>query len=267
MDPTTIPYPLRFGVYDLMKPAYVLLAATAIFASAACNAEKGATTKTDSGPIESVAAPNGGDWTKMVVRTPEGGFLMGNPKADVKLIEFGSMTCPHCAEFEEKGGEPLISNYVKSGRVSYEFRNFVRDPFDLTAALIARCGGPDRFFPVTRALYTNQREWTGKLQEVPKEQFEALQNVGPEKQFTEIAKLAGLVPWAAQRGIPSAKSNVCLADQNEINLLVQMNGDATSQFPDFSGTPSFVINGKLLQQTATWDKLEPQLRDALGERG
>jgi len=251
-----------------MKPAYVLLAAVAVLSSGACDAKKGADANTTAAaPIKAVAPPKGGDWTRMVSRTEAGGYVMGNPDADVKLIEFGSMTCPHCAEFEEKGGEPLISNYVKSGRVSYEFRNFVRDPFDLTAALIARCGGPDRFFPVTRALYTNQREWTGKLQEVPKEQFEALQNVGPEKQFTEIAKLAGLVPWAAQRGIPSAKSNVCLADQNEINLLVQMNGDATSQFPEFSGTPSFVINGKLLQQTATWDKLEPQLRDALGERG
>ena len=77
----------------------------------------------------------------MVVRTPEGGYLMGNPKANVKLIEFGSMTCPHCAEFEEQRGEQLIDTYVKSGRVSYEFRNFVRDPFDLAASLIARCGG------------------------------------------------------------------------------------------------------------------------------
>ena len=250
-----------------MKPSYFLACAVALVAIAGCNSKQGDAATNAPVDIKPIDPPQGGDWSQVITQTPEGGFLMGNPKADVKLIEFGSMTCPHCAEFEEKGGEPLISNYVKSGRVSYEFRNFVRDPFDLTAALIARCGGPDRFFPVTRALYTNQREWTGKLQEVPKEQFEALQNVGPEKQFTEIAKLAGLVPWAAQRGVPSAKSNVCLADQNEINLLVQMNGDATSQFPEFSGTPSFVINGKLLQQTATWDKLEPQLRDALGERG
>lgn len=245
-----------------MKPAYVLLATAAIFASAACNAEKGTTNA--SGPIEAVAAPNNGDWSKMVVRTPEGGYLMGNPDADVKLIEFGSMTCPHCAEFEEQGGEKLINDYVKTGRVSYEFRNFVRDPFDLAASLIARCGGPERFFPLTRALFTGQSEWMGKLQDVPQEQFQALQSLGPDKQFVEIAKLAGLQSWAAQRGVPSAKSNACLADQQEINLLVQMNGDATAQFPEFSGTPSFAINGKLLPQTAAWDKLEPQLRDALG---
>jgi hypothetical protein len=77
-------------VKELMKPAYVLLATAAIFASAACNAEQGASGNS-SAPIEAVAAPNGGDWTKTVVATPEGGFLMGNPNADVKLVEFGSM--------------------------------------------------------------------------------------------------------------------------------------------------------------------------------
>ena len=262
MPPAKTPFPSRFGVNDLMKPAYVLLAATAIFASAACNAEKGTTNTSE--PIESVAAPNGGDWTKTVVRTPEGGFLMGNPNADVKLVEFGSMTCPHCAEFEEKGGEALVNNYVKSGRVSFEFRNFVRDPFDLTASLIARCGGPELFFPLTRQLFLDQRNWTAKLQEVPPAKLEALQTMGPETKFLEIAKLAGLQPWGAQRGVPSAKSNACLTNRQEIDLLVQMNGDATTQFPAFSGTPSFAINGKLLEQTSNWEKLEPQLRAALG---
>ena len=113
-----------------MKSAYVLLATAAIFASAACNAENKAGSS-PSAPIEAIKAPNG-DWSKLVSRTPEGGYLMGNPKADVKLVEFGSMSCPHCAEFEEKGAQKLINDYVKTGRVSYEFRNFVRDPLDIT---------------------------------------------------------------------------------------------------------------------------------------
>ena len=246
-----------------MKSAYVMLAAAAIFASAACNAEKGTSANTDNTPIKAIKAPNG-DWSKLVSRTEAGGYIMGNPNADVKLVEFGSLTCPHCAEFDEKGGEKLINDYVKSGRVSWEFRNFVRDPFDLTASLLARCAGPDRFFPLSHELYADQRNWTSKIQEIPQEQFQALQSMGPEKQFLEIAKLSQLQQWAAQRGVPSGKSNVCLTDQNEINLLVQMNGDTTTQFPEFTGTPSFVINGKMLKETATWEKLEPQLRDALG---
>ena len=246
-----------------MKSAYVMLAAAAIFASAACNAEKGTSANTDNTPIKAIKAPNG-DWSKLVSRTEAGGYIMGNPNADVKLVEFGSLTCPHCAEFDEKGGDKLINDYVKSGRVSWEFRNFVRDPFDLTASLLARCAGPGRFFPLSHELYADQRNWTSKIQEIPQEQFQALQSMGPEKQFLEIAKLSQLQQWAAQRGVPSGKSNVCLTDQNEINLLVQMNGDTTTQFPEFTGTPSFVINGKMLKETATWEKLEPQLRDALG---
>ena len=248
-----------------MKSAYVLLAAAAVLGSAACNAEKGDNSSTTSStPIKAVAPPQGGDWTKMVSRTPQGGYVMGNPNADVKLVEFGSMTCPHCADFEEKGTEKLINDYVKTGRVSFEFRNFVRDPFDLTASLIARCGGEQRFFPLTHALYANQRDWTGKLQTVPQEQLQALTNLPTEQQFVQIAQLSGLQTWAAQHGVPSAKSNACLSNTQEINQLVQMNSDTTTQYPEFSGTPSFTINGKMLEQTATWEKLEPQLRDAIG---
>ena len=96
-----------------MKPVYVLLATAAIFASAACNAEN-KTSGNSSAPIEAIKAPNG-DWTKMVSATPEGGFLMGNPNADVKLVELGSMTCPHCAEFSEQADQKLINEYVKIG--------------------------------------------------------------------------------------------------------------------------------------------------------
>jgi protein-disulfide isomerase len=241
-----------------MKPAYVMLATAAIFASAACNAEKGTNANTNA-PIEAVAAPNGGDWTKTVVATPEGGLLMGNPDADVKLIEYGSMTCPHCAEFAEKGAPQLIDKYVKSGRVSFEFRNFLRDGLDMSMALVARCGGPERFFQLSEAMFKDQREF-----------FERAQAATPEQQQTAaaspagFAQLAGLQQWAAQRGLPSAKTNACLADQATQDKLVQVSNDVQTQFPGFSGTPSFVINGKLLERTAAWDTLEPQIRDALG---
>ena len=249
-----------------MKSAYVLLAAVTILSSAACDAKKGNATES-SAPIKAVAPPKGGDWTKMVSQTDAGGFVMGNPNADVKLIEYGSMTCPHCAEFNEKGVAPLIANYVKSGRVSYEFRNFVRDPLDLTMSLITRCAGPERFFVVTDALYKDQRSIFDTLQGTSKEQQEQLQQLPPEQQFARYAQLAGLQQWAAQRGLPSAKTSACLANQQEVNRLVQMNNDTTNQYSQFTGTPGFVINGKFVEETATWDKLEPQLREALGERG
>ena len=76
------------------------------------------------------------DWTRTFAVTPAGGFRMGNPKAKVSLIEYGSLTCPHCRHFAQTGVKPLIQNYVRSGKVSYEYRSLVLDGTDLTATLV-----------------------------------------------------------------------------------------------------------------------------------
>lgn len=248
-----------------MKRSYFLLAAAALLTSGACNAEKGRDSAAGNvASEEAVRPPANGDWSTVVAQTAQGGFRMGNPDAKVKLVEFGSMTCPHCAEFDEAGVEPLIDKYVKNGQVSFEFRNFVRDPFDIAASLIARCNGSKSFFPLTSALFEDQRTWIEKLQTLPQSELEGLTNLGPDKQFLEIAKAAGLQQWAAMRGVPTAKSSQCLADQNSVNQLVQMNSDATTEYPNFAGTPSFTINGELVERTASWQALEPKIQEALG---
>ena len=109
-----------------MRISFLFLASAALLATA-CNAEKGAATNSGAEvSAKPVPAPNNGDWSTIVSRSPEGGFVMGNPNAKVKLVEFGSLTCPHCAEFEHQGGQALVDNYVKKGLVSWEFRNYVR---------------------------------------------------------------------------------------------------------------------------------------------
>jgi len=172
------------------------------------------------------------------------------------------MTCPHCAEFEEQGGKALIDNYVKKGLVSWEFRNFIRDPFDMTATLIARCGGDSNFFGMTRTLFHDQRNWTGKIQTADQAVLQNLQSMPPAQQFSTIADLAGLKQFAAQRGVPRAKAEACLANETEANQLVQMNSDAVSTY-SIPGTPAFLINGTLAEETANWATLEPKLKDAL----
>jgi protein-disulfide isomerase len=247
-----------------MKISYLILGSAALLATA-CNAEKGAgNSAAPEVTATPVAAPNNGDWSTVISKTAEGGFLMGNPNAKVKLVEFGSMTCPHCAEFEERGTKALIDNYVKKGLVSFEFRNYVRDPFDVAASLIARCGGEAGFFGLTRGLYAEQRNWVGKIQAADQATMQSLQTMPPAQQFSTIADLAGLKQFAAMRGVPRAKADACLADEAAVNQLVQMNSDAQSTY-DIPGTPSFLINGKLVEQTASWDALEPKLKDALAD--
>ena len=250
-----------------MKPSFFLAATAALAAIAGCNSNAGDAATGNSGKLEQVKPPPGGDWTQVYNATEQGGMLMGNPDAKIRLIEFGSLTCPHCAAFDEKGAPQLIDKYVKSGQVAWEFRNYVRDPVDLTATLIARCNGPKVFFPLIRALFQDQAQWTARVQQLPAERLEAIQTMPPTQLFLELGKAAGLQDYAAARGVPVAKSTQCLSDENAVNQLVQMTSEATSQFPNFQGTPTFILNGTLLEKTANWETLEPKLQAALGERG
>ena len=247
-----------------MKPIHFLACAAAVIAVAGCNSQEGDAATNAPVNIEPIAPPQGGDWTKMVSQTPEGGFVMGNPNAPIKLVEYSSMTCPHCATFDQTATDPLVNNYVKTGQVSWEVRNYVRDAFDLTASLIARCNGANSYFPLTHALFADQDNWVAKVQQAPPAQLEQVQSLPPSRQFLELARIAGFQDWAAMRGLPQAKSTQCLTDENAVNQLVQMTSDAMAQFPDLPGTPSFVINGELQQQTTRWQDVEPKLRAALG---
>lgn len=251
-----------------MKSIHLLIAGAAALAIGACNGEKqpqggAGGSGNASGPVEPVQRPADGDWTKAVTPTAEGGFLMGNPDAAVKVVEFSSMTCPHCRSFDENGMEPLTQKYVKDGRVSFEMRNYVRDPYDIAASLIARCNGAKSFYPLTRALFKDQPKWIEKLQAVSPDQLASLETMGPDKQFLTIAQWAGFQQWAAMRGVSTAKSTQCLTDQNEINRLVEMNATATEQYT-IPGTPSFLINGALVDKAADWKSLEPKIQEALG---
>ena len=245
---------------------FALLAAAALLTACGGGNDGNQTAASDTaGPVGTpVAAPNGGDWTQMVQATPEGGMLMGNPYAKVKLVEFGSMTCPHCAEFSEKATPQLIDKYVKTGQVAFEFRNFVRDPLDITMSLIARCAGANpTFFKLTEGMYADQKAIFERFQAAPQAELAAAQALPPAQQFPKFAQYAGLQAWAAQRGLPSGRSSQCLTNQAEIERLVQVNSDAASQY-SIPGTPAFLINGKLAENAASWETLEPQIRAALG---
>jgi protein-disulfide isomerase len=252
-----------------MKPTMFFACAVAVIAVAGCNSKQGDAATNAPMKVTPVKPPKSGDWTTIVSETPAAGMLMGNPNAKVKLVEYGSMTCPHCRHFDETGVTPLINKYVKTGQVSYEFRNYVRDWLDLTATLIARCNGPKNFFPLARALYKEQPDWVAKVQAAPPAQLDQLQTLPPSQEFLQAAKIAGLQDWAAARGVPQARSSQCLTSENVINRLVQTTGDVPNQFPDFQGTPSFLINGKMVDlgkvtEDQVWPALDSKLRSALG---
>jgi len=251
-----------------MKGKIFFCGCAAFLALAGC--QKGATggagmaaAGTDTLTVTQANPPPGGTWVD-VVNASSDGFVMGNPNAKVKLIEIGSLFCPVCKRFEDEGVPTLIDKYVKSGQVSWEFRPYiVHGSVDMVANLVAGCNGPTSFFPLSQALYKDQSALLAKVEATPQDKIAQIQNLPTSQVFVAMANLMDLQEWAAGRGVPVAKSNQCLSDQKQVDHQVQVTTNVNNQYPDFVGTPSFILNGKLLEKTARWAALKPQLDAAL----
>ncbi|HEX8469025.1 MAG TPA: thioredoxin domain-containing protein [Allosphingosinicella sp.] len=231
-----------------MKPLFfILAAAAAVPAAAAAPAGK--------------AAPARVDWARTVVATPEGGFRMGNPAAKVKLVEYGSLTCGHCATFAKTGMAPLVSTYVRTGKVSYEYRNFILNGLDVAATLVARCGGAGRFFQATDALYGTQDQWKDRVKNLTDAQKQALNALPENQRLGRLAELAGIPQIAARQGIAPASAKRCLADRAAFDGLGKMN-EAAGKL-GVEGTPTFFLNGANVGPHS-WETLEPVVREAAG---
>ena len=198
------------------------------------------------------------DWSHTFSVSADGGFVVGNPNAKIAIVEYGSLTCPHCRHFAETGYEPLISNYVRTGRASYEFRSYILNGIDVAATLVARCDGPRRFFPIAEELYATQPTWIGKITAAETDKLNALPQ---DQMMLGVAKVTGLIPIAASRGIPAAKSEACLKSQPAAEGLAKMAQAAADA--GVTGTPTFFVNGKQVP-AYDWATLEPFLKDAGG---
>jgi protein-disulfide isomerase len=203
------------------------------------------------------------DWSKTVVAT-EGGFRMGNPKAPIKLVEYGSLACPHCRHFEETGYKPLIQSYVRPGRVSYEYRNLLISGPDISISLLAHCSGAGKFFAMSQYVYATQPQWEKKFEEMSDADKAGLEKMTNEQRVVRYAEIGGLIPIAGRFGVTPARARQCLSDPKGLKRLLDMTQQAQANGVDH--TPTFLIGGKQLD-AATWDKLEPELKAALGERG
>jgi protein-disulfide isomerase len=198
------------------------------------------------------------DWTRTFSVTAQGGFRMGNPKAKIAVVEYGSLTCPHCRHFAETAVNPLVAQYVRTGKASYEFRPFILDGIDVAANLLARCSGPAPFFPMAADLYATQPMWRARISDADMERFGAL----PQGQMmVGIAEQAGLILTGAAHGIAPAKARACLSDEAAAERLATMRQAASAS--GVTGTPTLLVNGKVVP-AYDWTSLQPFLKRAGG---
>ncbi len=212
-------------------------------------------------PVAAAAAPAGQNWTETVVKTPEG-YLMGNPNAPIKLVEYGARSCPTCGAFGREAYKPLTEKYVSTGKVSFEFRDFlVHGAPDVALTLLGQCGGVAPFFPILEQMYGNQIAFLDKLQAMTPDQQKALANQPPTVVATKLAEQMGAIDFVKQRGIPEAKARACLADQKQLEVMAKPT-ETAMQAGTVTGTPTFLINDKKLDQVVSWDQMEKALKAA-----
>ena len=226
----------------------------------ACGKKADAPTVSDTA-LPKTAAPAGKQWSDVITSTPDGGYLMGNPDAPLKLIEYGALSCSHCAAFAAEGFPHLRDDYVNSGRVSYELRYFMLNPLDVPAALLATCGNtPETVIPMSEQFWAWQPNMFDNLKTAGQGALAQAQALPGGQRQIAIAKLTGMTDFFAQRGIATDQGATCLGNVGKATALANATDKASKDF-NVTGTPAFILNGRNLD-ISSWDLLEPVLQKA-----
>ena len=174
-------------------------------------------------------------------------MMLGDPKAPVTLIEYASVTCPHCASFNEQVIPGIKDKFVATGKVKLIFREFPTPPanFSLIGSVLARCAaeksGQEAYFVVTDALFRTQHDW---IKDNPR---------------AELAKIVG------QAGMDEAAMDACL-QRKEFVEVINSNAKGGMDKYGVSGTPSFILNGEKMAYK-TVEEFEQQIAAAVEKAG
>ena len=147
---------------------------------------------------------------------------IGAADAKVKIVEYASFTCPHCADFHEWNWEKLKAEYIDTGKVNFTLREVYFDRYGLWAAMMARCGGDMRYYGIVDILYSTQREWSAS--EDPNVVVENIKKIG------------------RTAGMDDAKLDACMKDGATAEALVKQ-FETNFKADGVEGTPTIFING------------------------
>ncbi|MGX0978148.1 protein-disulfide isomerase [Roseovarius sp. MBR-51] len=169
-------------------------------------------------------------------------MTMGPEDAKVTIIEYASFTCPHCANFHKGPLKQLKADYIDTDKVHFIYRDVYFDRFGLWASMVARCGGPEKFFGISDMIYEQQAEWT---KGEPAEIADNLRRIG---------KVAGLEPDALE---------ACLNDNEKAKTLVAWYQE-NAEVHEVNSTPTLVINEQKYANMA-YDELKAIIDEKLAE--
>ena len=170
------------------------------------------------------------DQAELAKAGPEGDIVLGSDKAPVTIIEYASMTCPHCAHFSTDTFPELQKRYIDTGKVRYIFREFPLDALAAAGFMLARCAGKDKFMPVVETLFAKQLEW---MVQKPIEPLKAI---------------------AKQFGFTEQSFDACLANQHVLDGIQEVRDRAAEKL-GVNSIPTFFVNGQKLTGDQSIDAL------------
>jgi protein-disulfide isomerase len=150
----------------------------------------------------------------------------------IPVVEYGSLTCPHCATFSREIFPELKKDYIDTGKVRFIFREFSRNSLDVAAFLLARCVGDDKAFAAVELLFSQQDKWA----------------------FVD-KPLEPLIAAMRPAGLTHDQAMACLKDQSKADAMLAVEKRATDEIK-MTGTPTFVIDGKVYGGELTIDQLK-----------
>lgn len=243
----------------LRSVRHITLTSLAALALAACGGSATGDGTAEQPVVAKVTAPAGKLWSDVAARTADGGLLVGNPEASIKVIEFASLTCGACAQFSADSGNELKKDFVDTGRVSFELRHFLRNPIDLLAASVIQCAPVDRQYALSSNILASQEELFAGANAGGAGAQAAMANEADPARFAKAAQALGISAMFQSRGMAADQVNACLGNAASVEKLVADNNQWNEAF-QIAGTPTFVINGQVADGVVGWAALRDRLR-------
>ncbi len=233
----------------------IVLASTALLVAGSAGAQSsGQDLSNPDSAFEDTLKP--GNWHTVTDET-EHGHLIGNPKAEARLIEFVSYTCGHCASFAREGDPVMDLTLLMPGDMSIEIRPVIRNAVDLTISMLVSCGDPKNFKALHNDFMLTQSTWMAKIQSAPQSQQEIWLR-GDKNARLNAASALDFDDKLAAKGMSIADVRTCLSDDAEAQRLIEKSTASSAEF-SITGTPSFALDGELLDGVHQWATLEPVL--------
>jgi protein-disulfide isomerase len=215
----------------LIGTATVVIAAAAGGGYYAWSQSRPPATPAPAGPGVTLASTSDAE---LLAPGPLGEQEVGSANAPVTIIEYASMTCPHCAQFHEQVFPEIKKNFIDTGKVRFIFREFPLDPLAAAGFMLARCGDKDKYFPMIETLFAQQKDWVVQK------------------------PLAPLLAIAKQAGFTQESFDKCLANQKVLDGIEEVRTRAAQKF-QVTSTPTFFVNGKMLRGSPTLEELTKQI--------